>query len=46
MDRMVSMRLPTDLMERVTQQARSRGWSRSDLIRRVLTAWCDSQENR
>lgn len=44
MDRAVSMRLPTDLLERLTEQAAARRWTRSELIRKVLAAWCDAQD--
>lgn len=43
-DQMISLRLDVDLRERLTLLAEKRGWSRSELIRKVLTAWCDSQE--
>lgn len=43
-DQMISLRLDVDLRERLTEQAEKRGWSRSELIRRVLTAFCDQQE--
>lgn len=46
MERMVSLRLDTELVERLAHQAKGRGWSRSELIRKVLSAWCDQQENR
>lgn len=43
-DRAISMRLPTDLLERLDEQADLRQCNRSQIIRRVLTAWCDKQE--
>lgn len=41
---MVSMRLDVELRERLADHAKRRGWNRSELIRKVLTAWCDQQE--
>lgn len=43
-DRAISMRLPTDLLERLDEQAEKRDLARSVVIRRVLTAWCDQEE--
>ncbi len=43
-DRAISMRLHTELLERLDQQAKGRGTNRSELIRKVLTAFCDQQE--
>lgn len=41
---MVSMRLDVELRERLEFHATKRGWTRSELIRRVLSAWCEQQE--
>ena len=46
MERMVSMRLSTELVEQLEVQARRRECNRSELIRRVLSAWCELQEQR
>lgn len=46
MERMISLRLSTELVEQLAVQAKARGWSRSDLIRRVLTQFCERQEMR
>lgn len=43
MEQMVSMRLSTELVEKLEHAAKARGWNRSELIRRVLDAWCDQQ---
>ena len=45
-DRAISMRLPTDLLERLDEQAEKRELPRSVVIRRVLTAWCDQEESK
>ena len=43
-DQMISLRLDVELRERLSEQAEKRGWNRSELIRRVLSAWCEQQE--
>ena len=43
-DQMISLRLDVRLREQLTEQAAKRGWNRSELIRKVLAAWCDQQE--